>query len=101
MTIINENYIKNLSININFLWNTIKKNKYPSIYKLNEIKKIIPLIKDRILIKNTVCLLNENHNYINYNYEHLIDLLNTINSRLEITIVYWMNIDNEICKLLA
>ena len=61
--------------------------------------QIIP--NARILIKKTVCLLNENHNYVNYNYEHLIDLLNTINSRLEITIVYWINIDNEICKLFA
>ena len=68
MNNIYEYYYKNLSVNINLLWNIIKENKYPSIYKINEIKEIIPLIKERILIKKTLYLINENQNYINYNY---------------------------------
>jgi len=100
MNNIYEYYYKNLSVNINLLWNIIKENKYPSIYKNNEIKEIIPLIKERILIKKTLYLINENQNYINYNYEHLINLLYTIQSQLNKTIIYWNNIDDEICKLL-
>ena len=38
MSIINEYHIKNLSINIILLWNIIKENKFPSIYKINETK---------------------------------------------------------------
>ena len=99
MSSIYKNNFKKLSNDIIFLWNIIKKNKYPSIYKINETIKIIPLIKDRILIKNTLYLINENQNYINYNYEQLMNLLYIIQSRLNKTILYWNNIDDEIIKL--